>query len=103
MTHCTPVTEVRARKRHSCSWCAQRIERGEVHRQYTYIGEDGPCRVRLHQECYAAFQAYEKIEQGGFEFSPGDFTRGCTCEGGDCGHGTYATCLKVPPLVVIAA
>jgi hypothetical protein len=89
------VTEERlclARKRHPCNWCGIRIQPGEKQISYSVFGCEGsPYRMHMHPECHAAMG--RAVEQtGDTEFEPYGYTRGCTCEGGDRGHGHYPTC-----------
>jgi hypothetical protein len=89
----TPI-DVKARKLHRCSWCSERIERGEVYKRWVCIGDDGPMTCKMHQECHAAMERFAAAQPGEYEYTPGEFTRGCTCEAGDIGHGTYPDCVK---------
>ncbi len=93
--HNTPVSDVKARKRHLCTWCGTKIQAGEVYKKWVCIGDDGPCTAKMHKECHAAMERYAAKEQGDWEYDPYSFTRGCTCEGGDRGHGHYADCCTV--------
>lgn len=87
---------VTARKRHWCSWCSEDIPAGTSYIRYAVAGDDGVGTVKIHPECNAACgRAF--AEDPSFEAEPGVvFTRGCTCEHGDVGHGTYPTCTKDP-------
>jgi hypothetical protein len=39
-------------------------------------------------------ERFAAAQPGEYEYTPGEFTRGCTCEAGDIGHGTYPDCVK---------
>jgi len=86
---------VKAMKPHHCSWCSERIERGEVYKRWVCIGDEGLNTCKMHQECHAALERFAAAQDGAYEYDPGTFTRGCTCEAGDSGHGTYPTCVKM--------
>jgi hypothetical protein len=89
----TEPVNVTARKRHCCSWCGERIEAGTVYLRRFCVGPDGPSTVKQHPECAQAEAHYYK-ETGEHEWDYGVFTRGCICESGDSGHGTYPTCIS---------
>ena len=92
----TSATDVRARKRHLCAWCGVPINTGEIYKNWTSIGEDGPAAVKMHMECKAAENRFAQSSPGEYEYESYSFTRGCICESGDIGHGTYLDCLAVP-------
>ncbi len=88
MSHCTEGKTVVANRGHNCHWCGQRIRAGERYITYCYMDGGSATRMKLHPECHAACGRF--VEQTGeTEFDPYTFTRGCTCEGGDRGHGHY--------------
>ena len=90
----TTPKDTKARKRHRCSWCAEAILPATTYTRYVCFGDDGVGTVKVHPECYTAMQRFYE-EDPYFEWAAGDcFTRGCTCESGDVGHGTYPTCTK---------
>jgi hypothetical protein len=95
MSQTTETRQVKARKRHRCDWCGQHIEVGEIHPVYTAFFEGTATRIRMHAECRKAMDAVT-AKEGWIEWMPGDYTRGCTCEHGDPGHGTYSECLIKP-------
>lgn len=77
-------TEVRtikaARKAHSCSWCAQRIEAGQPYKSYRWFDGGDAATVKQHSECYDAMMgAMKELGDSFIEFSPGDNPRGCFC------------------------
>jgi len=85
----------KARKRHICSWCGEDIPKGTIyHRRFCVNGGD-VCTIKQHPECAEA-ELHHWSQTSGDEWEPGTFTRGCTCERGDTGHGTYDTCTKMP-------
>jgi hypothetical protein len=73
------------RKRRVCDWCGEPIEAGEPYTAYRWRnrGDAGSCY--MHPECIeASKRAAEDVNDPLYEFSPGDFSRGCTCAHGDC-------------------
>ena len=90
--HNTAAVNVRARKRHCCTWCGEKIEAGEIYKKWCCIGDDGPMTNKMHNECHAAMGRWIKAQPGEFEFGSGEFTRGCVCESGDSRHGSYSDC-----------
>ena len=90
--HNTTVCDVHARKTHRCTWCGEKIQVGEGYKRWTCIGDDGPMATKMHIECRAALGRWMKAQPGEYEYDPGAFTRGCVCESGDSGHGTYPEC-----------
>jgi len=89
----SPSIIAKARKAHRCSWCGEVIAKGTVyHRRYS-CSEGIGSTVKQHPECAAAETLFhEQSDDTEWEFFT--FTRGCTCESGDSGHGTYDTCTK---------
>ncbi len=75
----TALTEkvCKARKPHSCEWCAERIELGEAYAYRSYIFEREFQQGHMHLECLEASKrvAREVVEEG---WAPGDFPRGGT-------------------------
>lgn len=95
MSFCSEEKTVVARKVHRCHWCGQRIEIGSQYVTYCYGNDDGVARMKMHPECHEACGKW--VEQTGeTEFDAYTWTRGCTCEAGDRGHGTYPTCTNFP-------
>lgn len=92
MSFCSDEKTMRAlTKTHRCHWCGQRINIGELYVTYFYTDGCTATRMKLHPECHAAVGRYvEQTDET--EFDPYIWTRGCTCEAGDVGHGTYPTC-----------
>lgn len=78
------VSVTRSRRLRQCTWCAGRIEKGEAYRAYRFkdCGDTG--HVTLHPECYSAMQETAADEGGWFDWSVGDFSRGCSCQNGHC-------------------
>jgi len=64
----------RARKAHSCIWCAEQIPVGETYHEDVgkFYGELQ--QNRYHPECYKAATTYWC--EGEEDFSPGEFKRG---------------------------
>ena len=73
-------TIVSAKKRHQCSWCAERIEIGETYLRYRWYNGSDASTVKMHPECISAMRELIKLE-GGYEieFGLGDNPRGCLC------------------------
>lgn len=72
----------KSRKRKSCDWCNEWIDVGQP--AVAWLWKDGADvqPTRVHPECYTAL-CEEAREWGyGYEFTPGDHKRGCTCEKG---------------------
>jgi hypothetical protein len=90
-----PLTRM-ARKRHICSWCGEVIEKLSVYQRRFCCGDGAGSTIKQHPECAAAERRFYS-HTGESEWEPGTFTRGCTCESGDTGHGTYDTCTKEEP------
>lgn len=73
-----------ARKRKQCDWCGEWIEIGDP--ACRYLWKDGadllPCR--MHPECFGA--SCDATSEFGYdyEFQPGQFSRGCSCDRGRC-------------------
>ena len=88
----TTAVNVQARKAHRCTWCGEKIHVGERYKRWTCIGDDGPMTNRMHTECYEALRRWAEAQPGEYEYDPGTCTRGCVCESGDVGHGTYPEC-----------
>lgn len=84
--------DVKARKRHRCTWCGQSILPGAIYKRWVCIGDDGPLTTKMHPACEQAMKRYAKQAGGEYEYDPYSFTRGCTCESGDRGHGHYPDC-----------
>lgn len=74
----------KSRKRRGCSWCGQAIEIGQPYRAYSWSDSGDYCRACMHPECYTAMQSVAVEEGGWFEWTPGDFHRGCGCDAGCC-------------------
>ena len=78
------VSVARSRRVRQCTWCAEKIEKGESYRAYRFkdCGDTG--HVTLHPECYSAMQRAAEEEDGWIDWSVGDFNRGCSCQNGNC-------------------
>ncbi len=80
----TPV----ARKEYRCSWCFERIEKGEKH-TYSWIldGRDG-FHLRTHSDCDAAAQRSwdESGAMDGEPFCDERHQRGKSCSETKCGN-----------------
>jgi hypothetical protein len=94
MPETTPVREVKAQKRHRCTWCPEIIEKGTVYKTYTSFSDGDVCRQRFHPECLKAAEVMF-AKEGWYEWDCSTNTRGCICEAGDPGHGTYKDCIKL--------
>lgn len=81
MGHATEVEVVRtAKKPHSCSWCAQRIDAGQSYIRWRWYDGGDASTVKMHPECHEAMRELIAIEGGNtIEFSPGESPRGCCC------------------------
>jgi len=74
----------KSRNVRQCSWCAGTIQKGDPYRAYEFNDNGCHGHVTLHPECYSAMQTVVADEGGWFEWSIGDFNRGCTCQNGFC-------------------
>lgn len=68
---------VKCRKKHQCAWCGENITIGESAEYRSYIFDDDFVDDWMHPECDAACSEVA-IEEGEFDFVPGDFPRGST-------------------------
>lgn len=73
-----------SRKARQCDWCASQIGIGEPYRGYGWRDGSNHGRVSMHLCCYQAMQEMAAEEGGWFEWSLGDFEKGCCCANGDC-------------------
>lgn len=81
-----PQTIKAAKKAHRCTWCAEKIQPGESYIRWRYFDGGDAGTSKMHPECDKASARMAREEGPDFEFMPGDFNRGCTCESGDnCG------------------
>ena len=81
MATMTDTTEIKAvRKSHECSWCAERIEKGESYKRYRYFDNGDAGTVKMHIECYEASAELVAEYNEPIEFRPGDYPRGCWCD-----------------------
>ena len=77
----TPFTLVRARKRHVCDYCGERIQKGELHQRQFAVYEGCARTWREHTECKDAIDRLVSIEPDGVEYlRPRDNPRGLTEE-----------------------
>ena len=70
----TPKT-VRAKKAHSCHWCGQRIEPGELYVTYRWFNDGDAGTNKMHPECDKACVDAAREDGGWIEFLPGDNER----------------------------
>ncbi len=86
--------KVKARKKHKCSWCGEIIEQWETYLRGFCVFEGVASTFKMHQECSHAESKLLQYSDdcGWFWYS---FTRGCVCDNGDKGHGTYPSCQKI--------
>lgn len=81
-------TEIRhvkqSRKDRRCDWCDEMIHVGDPYDTYRYFDSRDASTVRMHPECRLAMGDFAREEGGSCEWSPGSFSRGCTCERGRC-------------------
>lgn len=75
----------RARKRHQCDWCNERIAVGTSYERYRSFDVRDAQTVRLHPECAKAAHQFAAEDGGYAEWTAGGFSRGCCCEHGRCG------------------
>lgn len=78
------VSVQKSRKRRQCSWCAEMIEVGDPYEAYSFRDGCDFGRVQMHPECLAAARDVANSEGCYFEWSIGEFHRGCGCAAGDC-------------------
>lgn len=74
----TPITIRAAAKKHWCSWCGYPIDQGDSYVKWRVFDQGDAGTVKVHPECHEAIQESE-VE----EWTPGDHTRGCTCDAGE--------------------
>lgn len=76
----TTVERVKvAKKAHTCSWCAERIDVGSTYSRYRYFDGGDAGTVKLHPECEEVLDECCREEGGSYEFYAGDNPRGCNC------------------------
>ena len=78
MGDATTAIERKARKAHVCSWCGERIKRGEAYRYWAWFDEGTATTVKMHPECWTVCHSQEDIE-----FYLYENTRGCLCHRDD--------------------
>lgn len=68
---------VKCRRPHSCEWCAERINVGEMARYRTYVFDGDFGRGYMHPECVEASNKvdHNELMDG---WTPGDYARGST-------------------------
>lgn len=72
----SPIRHVaKARKQHSCSWCATAIKPGQPYCRWFTYGEN--VTSRLHPECYRAMCRADLYDEEMPD--PGTYRRGCWC------------------------
>jgi hypothetical protein len=66
---------VKARNQYPCSWCNEKIEKGEKHYSRAYIIDGDFNSDRMHEECFEAMErsSYHVVSEGWY---PGEFNRG---------------------------
>ena len=62
-THLRTETPTAA-KDYKCNWCGERIPKGEKHSKWVGIFEGNFQANRLHDECAAACQDYDDLDEG---------------------------------------
>lgn len=71
------------RKRCVCAWCGTYIQPGEKKASYFYRMDGDHGNVKMHSGCYDAMGREDpEILRDGLML--GEYSRGCTCENGDC-------------------
>lgn len=77
---CAPFKLVRARKRHVCDYCGERIQQGESYFRQFVVYEGYPGTWREHTECHAAIvrAAYASSEE--FDYPQRENPRGLTVD-----------------------
>jgi hypothetical protein len=73
-------TKPRARKEYSCSWCGEKIIRGETHQSRTYKNGGDFNSSREHTECAAAMSTLNFNDWDNMDncYEAGEFKRGTT-------------------------
>ena len=71
MTHFTEPTTHKAKQRHRCDWCWQRIDPGEQYTRYRFYDDGDAGTMKLHEDCYGAMQEAVAEEGGHLEWTPG--------------------------------
>ena len=77
----TESEKVKIRKPRPCTWCGEKIEKGE----YAFVNS-GVCQGNFfnstfHEDCYAAYEKFVDDDDGFDHYS---FARGCLCGSGRC-------------------
>ena len=74
-----PTTQT-ARKNHTCWWCAESITTGNTYSRWLWKDGSTLSAVKVHPECRQAWRDCDDADEVTF----GEFSRGCTCENGNC-------------------
>lgn len=74
------VTTPKARKEHDCFWCGEIIFKHETYARWVWKN-DVVETIKVHTECKDAWDSLPASEN---EIWFGEFSRGCTCEHGQC-------------------
>lgn len=78
------VSVTKSRRVRQCTWCGEQVKIGEPYKAYRFKDGGDTGHVTMHPECYSAMQEMAADEGGWFEWSIGDFSRGCCCAHGSC-------------------
>lgn len=76
-------TVAKSRKAKRCDWCDEMIEVDQP--KVSWMWKDGGDvhSVKMHPECYGA--SVDTLDSDdNYEFTPGDYSRGCGCLNGAC-------------------
>ncbi len=71
-------------RKYRCHWCGEAIEPGESYNRWTWKDGREIHDVKAHPECV---EAWNNLEFGEDEVGFSEFSRGCTCQSGDCRCG----------------
>lgn len=79
-------TVKKSRAAYCCSWCNETIDIGQPYKGWGWRHFTDHGHEKMHPECAEAMDSIIGELDGWF--SPGEFTRGCTCQRGEtrCDH-----------------
>ena len=70
----------KARKLHTCDWCATHIIAGETYQRWMWVDGRDAIPTKVHLDCLAAIRREQEFGLFDDEWSPGERKRGMTME-----------------------